>query len=235
MRATVRVDAYSARVPNDVPRHALSPDRSLESVIHAWVAGWSLSRGVEFAVERDDVFTVRLNADSRRVETVVVDPSRDVLEAVATDFAGQPDAWVTAIPSRRPEPIAGLTVLSDDELIMQLELAQRPAPDRQGLSLVRLDRPGIVFEVSYAVDGARAAEGQVAIWRGHAIFDRIRTDDAHRRQGFGGDVMAVLTNAALDSGARTGILAASVDGQRLYESLGWRETAPMTTYAISAA
>ncbi|MFE9559171.1 GNAT family N-acetyltransferase [Streptomyces sp. NPDC006692] len=48
------------------------------------------------------------------------------------------------------------------------------------------------------------------------------TDVAHRRRGLGRAMMGVLAEAAVAQGARTGLLIASEEGQRLYSSLSWR-------------
>jgi hypothetical protein len=42
--------------------------------------------------------------------------------------------------------------------------------------------------------------------------------------------MAGLEHGAAARGATTGLLFASVDGRRLYESLGWREVAELGTW-----
>ncbi|MFH8492248.1 GNAT family N-acetyltransferase [Streptomyces longisporoflavus] len=81
-----------------------------------------------------------------------------------------------------------------------------------------------------SADGAFAARGQIA---GHSradrvVFDQIETAPAHRRRGLGRVVMRTLANAAIEAGARTGVLGATVEGQGLYESLGWTTHAPPT-------
>ncbi|MFJ4906032.1 GNAT family N-acetyltransferase [Streptomyces sp. NPDC093249] len=58
--------------------------------------------------------------------------------------------------------------------------------------------------------------------------DRIETDPAHRRRGLGSNVMLTLEAAAAQAGAGTGVLAATVDGLALYDSLGWRHRGPLT-------
>jgi GNAT superfamily N-acetyltransferase len=70
-----------------------------------------------------------------------------------------------------------------------------------------------------------AARGSIAVVGDDAIADRIETDAAHRRRGLGRAMMSALAEAAVSQGARTGLLIASEEGQRLYSSLGWHHKA----------
>lgn len=64
--------------------------------------------------------------------------------------------------------------------------------------------------------------GQVGYYNGFAVFDRINTDLAYRRQGWGSMMMNLLSQEALLNGVKTGLLCASEQGKLLYLSLGWR-------------
>ncbi|MGW6907747.1 GNAT family N-acetyltransferase [Streptomyces sp. NPDC054940] len=86
------------------------------------------------------------------------------------------------------------------------------------------------------MDGAFAAHGQVAATAraGSVVFDQIETAPAHRRQGLGRAVMHTLADAAIAAGARTGVLAATIEGQGLYKSLGWTTHAPLTSVFLAS-
>ena len=73
--------------------------------------------------------------------------------------------------------------------------------------------------------GAVVSSGRMAVFGEDAVADRIETDSAHRRRGLASAVMASLVEAAAARGARRGILIASIDGLRLYRSLGWKVVA----------
>ena len=85
-----------------------------------------------------------------------------------------------------------------------------------------------------AADGTPAASGHAALLEGHAIFDRIETQEAHRRLGLGSRVVQALGRAARDRGAHHGVLVSTPDGRALYTRLGWRLHAPFTTARIPA-
>lgn len=51
----------------------------------------------------------------------------------------------------------------------------------------------------------------------------------HRRRGLGTVVMAALATRAVERGARTGLLMATVEGGHLYRKLNWSPAATMLT------
>jgi predicted GNAT family acetyltransferase len=63
-----------------------------------------------------------------------------------------------------------------------------------------------------------------------AVADQIMTAPTHRRRGLGSALMGGLAQAAVAIGARTGLLIASADGQRLYSALGWQRRADVRIF-----
>ena len=78
-----------------------------------------------------------------------------------------------------------------------------------------------------------AATGHLALTQGRAIYDRIRTEPAHQRRGLGRALMHALQGLAHAHGRQAGVLVATPEGRRLYESLGWRLHAPWATAVIA--
>ena len=98
------------------------------------------------------------------------------------------DMWATVFGSRPEVRHDAVVVRDDDEALMTTTLTAVDVPD------------GVVLEVDGArafarvtVDGVHAAEGQVGLAGGHAVFDRIRTHDGFQRRGLGTRVMQALT------------------------------------------
>ena len=106
------------------------------------------------------------------------------------------------------------------------------APD--GYELLVEQEGALLSAIVTAADGTLAASGHAALLEAHAIFDRIETQEAHRRRGLGSRVMQALGRAARDCGAHHGVLVATPDGRALYTGLGWRLHAPFTTARIPA-
>ncbi|MGW4912831.1 GNAT family N-acetyltransferase [Streptomyces sp. NPDC004270] len=112
-------------------------------------------------------------------------------------------------------------------------LADLPA----GYQLRTWSRGDVTRALVRDMDGAFAAHGQVAgsSRANSVVFDQIETAPAHRRQGLGRAVMHALTNAAIEAGAQFGVLAATIEGQRLYKSLGWTTQAPLTSVFLTSS
>jgi GNAT superfamily N-acetyltransferase len=80
--------------------------------------------------------------------------------------------------------------------------------------------------------GDLAANGSAALVNDCAIYDRIETDEAHRRRGLGGVVMRTLEGRASTHVARKGLLVATEAGRALYERLGWSVVSPYVSAVI---
>ncbi|MEU3250883.1 GNAT family N-acetyltransferase [Streptomyces sp. NPDC006997] len=77
--------------------------------------------------------------------------------------------------------------------------------------------------------GATGARGQFADGGVTGVVDQIETAPAHRRKGLGSHVMSVLHGRAAEQGVGTLVLAGTPAGRALYEHLGWRTEAPLTS------
>jgi GNAT superfamily N-acetyltransferase len=106
----------------------------------------------------------------------------------------------------------------------------RPLPDRYRLDLTEMN--GITTCLIYSNEGEEAARGSLVIADGMAVYDRIRTQDAHQRKGLGGLVMANLQQAAHELGRERDMLCATDAGRALYETLGWQVHSLYTSAVI---
>ena len=61
-------------------------------------------------------------------------------------------------------------------------------------------RPPLTVATVKTAEGELAASGRLGLIRGLAVFDRIRTQDGHRRRGLARALMAKLGNIALHAG-----------------------------------
>src|SRR3546814_4561627 len=84
-----------------------------------------------------------------------------------------------------------------------------------------------------AADDSVVATGHVVVTDHTAIYDRVVTQEEHRRLGIGRALVAALDQAAVERGARRGLLVATEPGRALYEALGWKSLAPYTSMVIA--
>jgi len=209
-------------------RGVIETTDGLIPLVDRWVEGWALSRGA--ARHRDgDAWRVDVAAATRAVERIAARPNPDELTRLV-DETTAPDVWLSVIgplDDVARATLARLDAVTHAERMMTSQVSVRPLP--AGV-IGDGDGDGRVVHVRVEVDGVVAARGQAAVVGDHVVFDRIATEPAFRRRGLGSRVMAGLEHGAAARGATTGLLFASVDGRRLYESLGWREVAELGTW-----
>ncbi len=200
------------------------PEPLLPTLLERWVGGWCLSRGI--APKRTSYgWVAQVATETRRVEHFVVSPTTAELAHLAHLAGGRPDAWVTVlgdIPLSQP---AGLVAITHAERMMVADLAPQLFP-----SGIRMESANGVAKAVAMVDSVIAARGQVAVHGVDAVFDRVRTEPAFQRRGLARQIMAGLEHWAVEHGASSGLLLASVEGRPRYASLGWREVAPLMTF-----
>ncbi len=202
---------------------------ALPDLVDRWIAGFSTARGVAWR-RTGTLVEVDVDAESRRLELVLVEPDDALVRSTIARLVGTDDVWSTVFTTtRRPLDVpAGVRVRLDDEVLMTRALTDPEVPAAPRVDLVV---EGARATATVRAGSVVAAEGVVAVVGADATFDRIRTHDDHRRRGLGTEVMTALTGWARSRGASVGLLAASAEGQHLYSRLGWQVAGQMTTFA----
>lgn len=206
-------------------------------LIRRWLDGWTVARSLPEAEPVEpagDGLRSKCDQPGREVEVFALhaDEEPESVARLATAVAtARQVTWLT-VPTLRPDTVeavigaAGLELVQRSEWFMTTDLTEHPQhePAAPYEREVRTEGPVTVVSL-HAPSGEVAARGTIAVVGGDAIADRIETDAAHRRRGLGRAVMSALAEAAVSQVARTGLLIASQEGQRLYSTLGWRHEA----------
>ncbi|MBB5953655.1 GNAT superfamily N-acetyltransferase [Saccharothrix tamanrassetensis] len=205
-------------------------DAAIADLVRRWARGWQACRGWETPQETGGGLCFALGLPGRHSEVFALraDDDPDSLPVLAREVAARTEpTWLT-VPTSRPEDVertlraAGLRVRDTREAFMIRDLADHPAPGAAApyRCVTTGDGRVLTAEVRHE-SGQVAASGLAALVGEDAIADKIETHPDHRRRGLGSVVMGALAAGAAARGARTGILLASADGQRLYTALGW--------------
>ncbi len=194
-------------------------------IVAAWVAGWAASRGLGPPARDGEGHFVEVGWQTQRARYVfpTITAAELLQRAEAIDAP-----WVYLKVCLPAEVLDGAWpagwVVQPPGTMMTVQLADvsRIASPRAGYRLsLRQDGAALVASLSDAM-GRMAASGRLVMSGRHAVFDQIVTDEAHRRRGLGGCVMAALAGEALDRRASQGVLVATAAGRRLYTGLGWQ-------------
>ncbi|MFG2373168.1 GNAT family N-acetyltransferase [Streptomyces sp. NPDC048504] len=206
-------------------------------LVRRWLDGWTVARSLPEAEPVEpagDGLRSKCDQPGREVEVFALradEEPESLARLAAAVAAARQTTWLT-VPTLRPDTVesvigaAGLELLRRSEWLMTTKLTEHPqhAPAAPYESEVCTEGPVTVVSLR-GPSGEVAARGTIAVVGTDAIADRIETDEAHRRRGLGRAMMSALAEAAVSQGARTGLLIASEEGQRLYSALGWHHEA----------
>ncbi|MEV5979197.1 GNAT family N-acetyltransferase [Streptomyces sp. NPDC052114] len=207
-------------------------------IARAWVEGWAVSRRTPGPVDMPWGLRVQVGSATQPVRHVLLDADAGTVRGLVASVTEPgtcvkgflaPDVMEPWFPPEW-EPIEPCFLMAVD-----LRPSAVRAPD--GYTVTAETDGGVIGVRVLAADGEPAACGQVGLSDTACVFDQIVTEEAHRRRGLGTVVMGALTDAAVEHGAATGILGATVQGRALYETLDWKVLAPLTgfTYQPVAA
>lgn len=196
-----------------------------------WLKGWSATTGHPWADE-DGVVRIEALMASRRFEYLLVEPNDEEFAYIGALIGGDSRDVVTVF-TNKPEyylvPHPGLVVDRNDEALMTFPLVRSVAIIPDGFE-VQWDDQGDRVNLRVIRGNELAAIGNLAVVGRDTIFDRIETMPRFQRRGLGRFVMHTLSAWAIDRGAELGILAASADGQALYQTLGWQPECTMLMF-----
>ncbi|WP_232084007.1 GNAT family N-acetyltransferase [Arthrobacter sp. SO5] len=210
----------------------MSLDAMVEDTAHLleiWVTGWAACRG--YGIRRVGRFPAALRADTTgEWEYFAHDPSDAEFAALAVATAEVPARILTILTNdaARYTSLArqqGLNVTSASQTMMIVDMETQDSEDPwlsdDDLALVSSIANGVHHAVVSAGEEV-AASGRVFVVGQTAIFDKIVTEPGFKRRGLGSFIMRALAAQAFEHDVETGLLLASLDGQKLYSHLGWR-------------
>ncbi|MGY2745123.1 GNAT family N-acetyltransferase [Pseudarthrobacter sp. O4] len=209
----------------------MSLDAMVEDTTHLleiWVAGWAGCR--EYETRREGRFPAALRADTTREwEYFAHDPSDSEFAQLAARTAEVPARILTIFTNDVARytalaPTRGLNVTSASQTMMIVDMETQDSEDPwlsdDDLKLAT-SQTGRVHHAVVRAGDEIAASGRVFVVDRTAIFDKIVTEPGYQRRGLGSFIMKALAAQAFEHDVETGLLLASLDGQKLYSHLGW--------------
>ncbi|MBV9510552.1 MAG: GNAT family N-acetyltransferase [Caulobacteraceae bacterium] len=106
--------------------------------------------------------------------------------------------------------------------------AGRPSMIPSGYELDVRAKASVSLARIFARDGSLAASGYAASAQGVFVYDRIVTEEPHRRRGLASAIMMALGCQRSPVDARQALVATRA-GRSLYTKLGWVVRSPWTT------
>ena len=198
-------------------------------LLEIWVAGWAGCRGYE--TRREGRFPAAFRADTTHEwEYFAFDPSESEFAALAAKTAEVAPRVLTILTNDVARYTFlgqqhGLHVTSASQTMMIVDMETQDSEDPwlsdDDLKLSTSRTDGVHHAVVRGGEEV-AASGRVFVVGHTAIFDNIVTAPTHQRRGLGSFIMKALAAQAFEHDVDSGLLLASLDGQKLYSHLGWR-------------
>ncbi|MEU4352097.1 GNAT family N-acetyltransferase [Streptomyces sp. NPDC023838] len=203
---------------------------SVPELVETWIKGWVVSRGAAAPVAEPWGWTIDVGQANHVSRHVLPEPDeasvRKLVEATTA-----PGTWLKLFAQDdtvRPWLGPGWR-LDQPGFLMTAPLAPAPAEVPAGYTLTRWTTGGVLRVLVRTEAGHFAARGQIAPTGATAVADQIETSPEHRRRGLGSLVMRTLQSGAYATGATTGVLVGTPEGQALYGSLGWTTRSAMAS------
>ncbi|MFF2078850.1 GNAT family N-acetyltransferase [Kitasatospora sp. NPDC058162] len=207
---------------------------NITELVRMWISGWTVSRGAADPVEQPWGWSIDVGSPTGEVgRHVLPEPTEAEVRKVA-EATSAPTTWLKLFAEDATvRPWLGPRWRLDRPgYLMTAPLAPEPPALPAGYTLTTWTRGGVLRALVRTTDGHLAARGQAGLAGAVAVPDQIATAPEHRRRGLGSVVMRALQSGAYESGARTGVLVGTADGQALYRALGWTTHAPMASLVL---
>ncbi|WP_294279977.1 GNAT family N-acetyltransferase [uncultured Chryseobacterium sp.] len=205
-----------------------------EGIVEKWLRAWSLSRDLPmpqryasgyrvnvgepkqkvryvFPELNNDFFSLARTVDESWIFLKVCAPYEEFRQLIPTHWIVQPQGYMMYCNSR-------------------MNFGNNAMPDGYSIDIQRLSPEKCTVRIIY--ENKEAAIGRLIIIDGIAFYDRIVTEEKHRRKGLAKKIMAVLEDIALSEGIQHNFLVATEQGRLLYESLGWTLYSVYTSVVI---
>ncbi|MFG3018041.1 GNAT family N-acetyltransferase [Streptomyces sp. NPDC048254] len=197
----------------------------------SWVDGWTVSRRAPKPVAMPWGLSIQVGLPAQAVRHVLLDADVETARGLVGAITEQA-TWIKAFlePDVMQPWFSPAWEPTDPGFLMAVDLRPSVVRAPDGYTATAETADDVTFVRILAADGKLAGRGQIGLTADVYVFDQIVTEEAHQRLGLGTVVMGTLTNAAIENGAATGILGATVQGRALYETRDWKVLAPLTGF-----
>lgn len=212
-------------------KNHISPD-----VIEKWLKAWSLSRELPLPVPHKSGFRIDVGDERQKTRYVFPELNADFIE-----LSKQIDVpWIFLKACATPEEIRRSVpekwIIQPQGYMMScfnpMDIVYDSLPEEYRLELENYNSTFVVK--IHTQKGELASIGRVVLVDDMAVYNRIMTDNNHRRKGLARFLIKELEKIALSKGISKNFLVATEEGRLLYESLGWELYCLYTSIVIPA-
>lgn len=205
-----------------------------KEMIVKWLKGWALSRELPLPEEFRSGFKLGVGYEKQKTRYVFPKLNEDFIQLANAIVEPWVYLKVCATPAELKELLPPRWAIQPQGYMMTnfKRMVEKPTDlaDEYNLGFEEYNTTHVIRII--ANNGDVAAIGRVVLVDDLAVYDRIATQDNHKRKGLATVVMKELEKIALSKGIYRNCLVATEAGKLLYESLGWELYSLYTSVVI---
>ncbi|KUJ62471.1 GNAT family acetyltransferase [Flavobacteriaceae bacterium CRH] len=193
-------------------------------IIENWLKAWSISRELPLPVKFRSGLKVDVGFEKQKTRYVFTELNNDFIQL--TKDIDEPWVFlkVCSPPSELKRYISKKWIVQPQGYMMScfhpMTIPNIGLHNDYKLEITHYNSTSFIKIVTQK--GEVASTGRLILVDDLAVYDRILTDDNHKRKGLATFLMKELEKIALSKGISKNFLVATEEGKSLYESLGWK-------------
>lgn len=203
-------------------------------LVEKWLKGWSLSRELPLPIRFKSGFKVDVGYERQKSRYVFPELNKDFIQL--SESVNEP--WVFLKVCAAPEEIECCVsekwIIQPQGYMMScfhsMDIPKINLPSDYKFEFEKYNSTFVVKV--FTENNVLASIGRVVLVDDLAIYDRISTEENHRRKGLATLLMKELDEIARSKGCSKNILVATAEGKSLYKSLGWKFYSYYTSIVI---
>ena len=191
-------------------------------ILEKWLKAWCLSRELPLPVKFKSGYRVDVGYEKQKVRYVFAELNDDFIRLSETINETWVFLKVCASPEEVKNKLSRKWVIQPQGYMMccisPMNIPTINLPDGYE---IKFDSYNSTTAVKITKDGALASIGRLVIVDDLAVYDRISTEEDHKRKGLATFLMKELERIAISKNVHKNFLVATEQGKLLYQSLGW--------------
>ena len=210
-------------------------DTITTDILEKWLRAWTLSRVLSPPIKYRSGYKVDVGYEHHKTRYVFPKVNEDFIQlakeikesGIFLKACASPEEIINVIPAHWTLQPQGYMMSCDSPMnIPQVNLPEGYIIDFESYN-------STVHVKVYSNKGDLAASGRIVLVEDLAVFDRIITEESHRRKGLATIVISKLEQIAMAKGVYSNLLVATESGRLLYQSLGWHICSLYTSVVIA--
>jgi len=203
-------------------------------ILEKWLRAWSLSRQLPLPTKFKSGFKVDVGYENQKTRYIFAELNDDFIQLTNIIKETWVFLKVCAAPEDLINPISDQWVIQPQGYMMNcsspMNIQKITLPDNYKVDVKNYNSTTLIKVLTK--EGELASIGRITIVEDLAIYDRISTEENHKRKGLATYLIAELEKIAVSQNVHENFLVATEQGRSLYQSLGWKVCSLYTSIVI---